>query len=107
MPSLNDLSINFIAYINPKLYFGNAKDNMIYIYENTLVTLSFQAYTTTLLAMEVSSSSKNGFLITFGVDKEIGSCIKIFNNDNSQSLFFLIKLLLLEPLKIISFGKFG
>ena len=32
--------------------------------------------------MEVSNSSKNGFLLTFGVDKDIGSCIKMYTNDN-------------------------
>ena len=44
-------------------------------------------------------------MLTFGVDKEIGSCIKIYNNENNQSTILLFTNLLKEPLKVIPFGK--
>ena len=108
LPTLNDIEIsqNGAIYIEPRLYFCCKKKATVYVYENNSIIGCFTPYTDTLNFVEKNTTTKEGFLLTYGIDNENNiktSYIKIWdpesldlaNKNQSKNIFPLIFVLFL------------
>lgn len=103
--TLNDIEIsqNGGLFIEPKLYFCSRKKCLVYIYENSSVLGSFSPYSDSLVFIEKTNTTKDGFLVTFGLDLEgnlKSSYIKIWDpealdlsNKNLSKIIKMIKII--------------
>lgn len=72
LPTLNDIEIsqNGAIFIDPRLYFCCKKKATVYVYENNSIIGCFSPYSESLSFIDKNTSSKEGFLITYGIDNE-------------------------------------
>lgn len=87
LPTLNDIEIsqNGAVYIEPKLYFCCKKKGIVYLYENNSIIGCFYPYSEVLSFIDKTTTLKEGFLITYGIDNENNiktSYIKIWDPEN-------------------------
>ena len=68
--SLNDIEINSVVYIEPKLFFCSKAKCCIYLFENNIISGYFSPCAESLHFINKTSSSEGGLLVTFGVDLE-------------------------------------
>ena len=87
LPTLNDIEIsqNGALYVEPRLYFCCKKKGTVYIYETNSIIGCFSPYSDGLHFIDKNISTKEGFLLTYGIDIENGiksSYIKIWDPES-------------------------
>jgi hypothetical protein len=69
-PTLNDIEMSDIIYIEPRLYFGSKKRSTVYIFEEKVIVGSFKPYSESIVYMQSSTTQRDGYLTTFGIDND-------------------------------------
>ncbi|CAK82335.1 unnamed protein product (macronuclear) [Paramecium tetraurelia] len=102
-PTLNDIGISDGCGIGTKLFLSSQSKNLIYVYEANSIQGCFQPHNESFRVMKCTRESREGKLVTFGIDSENNqksSFVKFWdpNTTDYQNM---------KPIKVILVNKVG